>query len=226
MNTWNFITTYHNKYFRYNFRNNDSYLVFNFKLITLGYSSTSGGTRWRSLLRHCTTRRKVAVSIPDGITGTFHWPNSSGQNMTLGSNQPLTEMSIRNIFWDKGGGYVGLKILPPFMCRMSRNSGNLNLLEPQRPVQSSRGIALPYLYVRQRYLHGISTKCSHVVEITDKKRKWSLYVPVILTQNKLRVGNLCVSHDSTIITDFFPQRQSIGFYNGDEVGLEKLFIWN
>ena len=31
-----------------------------------------GGTRWRSWLRHCATSRKVAVSIPDGVTGTFH----------------------------------------------------------------------------------------------------------------------------------------------------------
>ena len=30
------------------------------------------GTRWRSWLRHCTTSRKVAVSIPDGVIGIFH----------------------------------------------------------------------------------------------------------------------------------------------------------
>ena len=30
-----------------------------------------GGTRWRSWLRHCATRRKVAGSIPDGIVGFF-----------------------------------------------------------------------------------------------------------------------------------------------------------
>ena len=30
------------------------------------------GTRWRSLLRHCATSRKVAGSIPDGVTGIFH----------------------------------------------------------------------------------------------------------------------------------------------------------
>jgi hypothetical protein len=29
-------------------------------------------TQWRSWLRHCTTSRKVACSIPDGISGTFH----------------------------------------------------------------------------------------------------------------------------------------------------------
>jgi hypothetical protein len=36
-----------------------------------GYSQTAG-PRWRSLLRHCATNRKVAGSIPDGVTGFFH----------------------------------------------------------------------------------------------------------------------------------------------------------
>jgi hypothetical protein len=57
------------------------------------------GTRWRSWLRHCATNRKVAVSIPDGIYGIFHWHNPSGLTMALGSTQPLTEMSTRNISW-------------------------------------------------------------------------------------------------------------------------------
>ena len=58
-----------------------------------------GGTRWRSWLRHCVTNRKVAVSIPDGVTGIFHWHNLSGHTMALGSTQHLTEMSTRNISW-------------------------------------------------------------------------------------------------------------------------------
>jgi hypothetical protein len=32
---------------------------------------STGGTRWRSWLRHCATNRKVAGSIPDGVTGIF-----------------------------------------------------------------------------------------------------------------------------------------------------------
>ena len=30
------------------------------------------GTWWRSWLRHCATSRKVAGSIPDGVTEIFH----------------------------------------------------------------------------------------------------------------------------------------------------------
>jgi hypothetical protein len=50
-------------------------------------------------LRYCATNRKVAGSIPDGITGIFHWHNPSDRTMALGSTQPLTEMSTRIISW-------------------------------------------------------------------------------------------------------------------------------
>jgi hypothetical protein len=43
--------------------------------------------------------RKVAGSIPDGVTGIFHRHNPSGLTMALASTQPLTEMSTRSIFW-------------------------------------------------------------------------------------------------------------------------------
>jgi hypothetical protein len=51
-------------------------------------------------LRHGATNEKVAGSIPDGVTGFFfHRHNPSGRTMILGSTQPLTEMSTRNISW-------------------------------------------------------------------------------------------------------------------------------
>jgi hypothetical protein len=50
-------------------------------------------------LRHCATNGKVAESIPDGVIGIFHGHNRSGRAMALGSTQPLTEMSTRNISW-------------------------------------------------------------------------------------------------------------------------------
>jgi len=56
-------------------------------------------TRWRSWLMQCATSRKVAGLIPNGVIGFFHWHNPSGLSMPLGSTQPLTEMSTRNISW-------------------------------------------------------------------------------------------------------------------------------
>ena len=58
-----------------------------------------GRTRWRSWLRHCATSRKVAGSIPDGVTGIFHGHNPSGRTTALGLTRPLTDMSTGSISW-------------------------------------------------------------------------------------------------------------------------------
>jgi hypothetical protein len=55
------------------------------------------GTRQRSWLRHYATSRKVAGSIPDEVIGFLNLPNPSSRTMALGSTQPLTEMSTRNL---------------------------------------------------------------------------------------------------------------------------------
>jgi hypothetical protein len=41
-------------------------------------------------LRCCATKRKVAVSIPDGVIGNFYCHNPSERKIALGSTQPLT----------------------------------------------------------------------------------------------------------------------------------------
>ena len=102
-----------------------------------------GGTWWCGSLRHCTTNRKAAGSIPDGVTGIFHWHNPSGRTMSLGSTQPLTEMSTRNISWGiKAAGVWGWKPYHLHVLNVLK-SGSLKLLEPSRPVQACNGIALP-----------------------------------------------------------------------------------
>jgi len=58
---------------------------------------TDWGMWWRSWLRHCATSQKILSSIPDGVTGIFHWHNPSGHIMILGLTQTLIEMSTRNI---------------------------------------------------------------------------------------------------------------------------------
>ena len=45
------------------------------KMIT--FTTILGGTRWCSRVRHCATNGKIAVSIPDGVSGIFHWHNPS-----------------------------------------------------------------------------------------------------------------------------------------------------
>jgi hypothetical protein len=85
------------------------------------------GTRWRSWLRHCATSRKVAGSIPDGVTRIFHWHNPSGRTVALGLTQPLTQISTRNNSWGKGCRCVGLTTLP-LSC-----VDCLEIWEPQPP---------------------------------------------------------------------------------------------
>ena len=56
-------------------------------------------TWWSSWLRHCSTSRKVAGSIPDGVIGIIRCHNPSGRTVTLVSTQPVTEVSTRNFPW-------------------------------------------------------------------------------------------------------------------------------
>jgi hypothetical protein len=46
-------------------------------------------------------------SIPDEVIGFLNWPNPSSRTMALGSTQPLTEMSTRNLSGGKGGPACG-----------------------------------------------------------------------------------------------------------------------
>ena len=63
--------------------------------------------------------------------------------MVLGSTQPLTEMSTRNISWGKGGRCVRLTTVPP-SCAVVMKSGDPNSLEPSGPLQACNVIALPF----------------------------------------------------------------------------------
>jgi hypothetical protein len=94
------------------------------------------GTAVAQWLRCCATNRKVA--------GIFRWNNPSDRTMTLGSTQPLTEMSTRSLTGGKCGRCVGLTSLPP-SCAVVVKSGKLNFLEPSGPLQACNGTALPLL---------------------------------------------------------------------------------
>jgi hypothetical protein len=65
--------------------------------------------------------------------------NPSGRALAMGSTQPITDVSTRDISWGKGGRCVGLTTLPP-SCVLK--SWIHNLLEPSGPVQACNGIAL------------------------------------------------------------------------------------
>jgi len=83
------------------------------------------------------TSRKFAGSIPDGVNGNFHRHNTSGRTVVLGSTQPLTEMSTRNM--SRGVNHLHLPIV--------LKSGNINLLAPKGPFQTSNGFLINFIYV-------------------------------------------------------------------------------
>jgi len=95
-------------------------------------------------LRYCATSQEVARSIPDGVTGNFHWHNPSGRTKALRLTQPLMDMSTRNISWRvKAASAYSWQ---PYYFRVPTilKSGSPNLLELSGPLQGCNRISVPF----------------------------------------------------------------------------------
>ena len=110
-------------------------------------NNNNRSTWWCSQLRDCAIRRKVAGSIPNCVIRIFHWHKPSARAVALRSNEPLTEMSTRNIsWWVKVGGALGWQ--PYHFHGLSvLKSGSLYLLEPSGHVHVCNGGSLSIIII-------------------------------------------------------------------------------
>jgi hypothetical protein len=87
---------------------------------------------------------KIAGSIPDEVIVFFNLRNPSSRSMALGSTQPLTEMSTRNLPRAKGRPARRLTTSMPPVSRLARECGSLDISQPCGPLQLVTGLALPF----------------------------------------------------------------------------------
>jgi hypothetical protein len=135
--------------------------------LTLHGTCVSTGDKFWACHLLCLTNRATYFKL-----GIFHWHNPSGRTMSLGSTQPLTEMSTRNISWGlKAAGAYGWQtyhLHVPIVLK----SGSLNLLEPSGPVQVCNGIMIWYIYLTAVGLTPGGSSTSHIytqtVRITQR----------------------------------------------------------
>ena len=113
------------------------------------------------------------VRLPEVSLRIFHWPNPSGRTVALGSTQPVTEMSTRNISLRVKA--AGVYDWQPYHLHVPifLKSGSLNLLEPSGPVQGCNWIALPLplawvLGYRYGYNSGISFSFYILLTLTSE----------------------------------------------------------
>ena len=125
--------------------------------------SSHQGTAVAQWLRYCATNRKVAGSIPVGVTGFFSDIKSFRSHYGPGVDSASNRNEYQEYFLGgKGGRCVRLTILPP-SCAAVTESGSLNFREPSGPVEACNGTSYLYLYL---YLMRLCQQVTLTIEET------------------------------------------------------------
>ena len=103
----------------------------------------SSGTAVAQWLRFCATNRKVAGSIPAGVSGFFIDIKSFRSHYGPG----VDSISNRNECQEY---FLGVKATLPPSCAVVMKYRNINFLEPSGPLQACNEIALPFYIHLQR----------------------------------------------------------------------------
>jgi hypothetical protein len=138
----------------------------------------------------------VSESIPSGVTEDF-FPKVETEPCALGSTQPL-EMCTRKTPGGEGGRCVRVTTLPPSLCRKSRRSRSLNLLEPQEPFQACSGkpltfpLLIRYVITLHNVKHLLITvhKFEHSFWLSTPTKYSFFFDSCLLTLNTLS-SNVC-----------------------------------
>ena len=112
-----------------------------------------GGIAVAQWVRCCAANRKIAGSIPAGVSGIFYWHKIFPIALWPWGDSFSNRNEYQEYFLGgKGGRCVRLTTLPP-SCAVVTKSGNLNFPETSGPLQACNGtdLPLPFIYTMVQY---------------------------------------------------------------------------